>query len=83
MSETGVVKRADATHVDFHLLVETIVHDQCVSHPYARRLHPVGTTHVRSQLRGIVWTRCVRVSRSVMEATDIRVKEVTLDGWPP
>ena len=41
-SETGVVKAADATHVDFHLLVETIVHDQCVSHPYARRLHPVG-----------------------------------------
>lgn len=48
MSETGVVKAADATHVDFHLLVETIVHDQCVSHPYARRLHPVGVTHVRA-----------------------------------
>ena len=49
-----MVKAADATHVDFHLLVETIVHDQGVSHPYARRLHPVGTTHVRSQLR---WNR--------------------------
>lgn len=47
-SEGGVGGIADATHVDFHLLVETIVHDQSVSHSYTCGLHPARITHVRS-----------------------------------
>jgi hypothetical protein len=31
----------NATYVDFHLGVETVVHDQTVRHPYTVRLHRV------------------------------------------
>lgn len=43
-----------STHIDFHLLVEAVVHDQTVGHPYAMRLHGMaGIVGVVSDIRVI------------------------------
>lgn len=35
----GLVDHGRQTHIDFHLLVKAIIHDQAVCHSYAMRLH--------------------------------------------
>lgn len=61
---SGIPSRV--SYVDFHLLVEAIIHDQTVSHSYPMRLHGMS-----SYIGIIAHIRVVEISDFVLEVVSI------------
>jgi Leu/Phe-tRNA-protein transferase len=61
---------------NFHFLVETIIHDERVTHAYASGLHPRSKSKIYLPRLYMIWN--ARMARAVVEPSDIRVEKVTL-----
>lgn len=64
-------------HEDLHFLVQPVVHDQGMAHPDPRRLHPstpMSLHYPKKQSQADE----LRVSGSIVKASNIRVEEVAL-----
>jgi hypothetical protein len=76
---------ASLTYKYLHPLVKAIIHDQRMAHANPRRLHAEPTQKKKStRSRGIVliikkWD--IRVSRTIVEPSDVRVEEIALHVW--
>ena len=66
------------TYEDFHLFVESIVHDEGVTHPYTSGLHPGSWKPFRPVFETVQRMGYSRMPRTIVEGPDIRVEEITL-----
>lgn len=67
------------TYEDFHFFVEPIVHHKRVTHAYASRLHPVANTIIINLRFTQKYAKhYLRMPRSIVKATDVRIEKITL-----
>lgn len=75
LSEVAGVRLSKGTHKDLHLLVKPVVHDERMAHPYTRRLHPANSFNSERNSFNKIY---LRVSRTIVKTTYIRIEKVTL-----